>query len=154
MLSSKEMREIIVKCLGNQDNNFVFSTTDLKEMLQKKGYIYNTNYEVHAFSNAIYSLAQKKYILPTGEKGYYQLNKFISSEKTDKEKASRNQNTFAKEPELRNMRKKFMDCLNESCHNLAEILDAEKPSTYGKNRDTYDKATSLLNYMQSFSFDE
>lgn len=38
----------------------------------------------------------------------------------------------SKELELKNMRKKFMDCLNESCYDLAAILDAENPSIYEK----------------------
>ena len=155
MLGSKEVRKIIVECFHTQDDNFIFSTTNLKELLKEKGYIYNKDYEVNAFNNAIYALAQKKYIVSTGEKGFYQLCKTITSDKReDKIKMPENQNISEREPELKNMRKKLMDCLNESCYDLAAILDAEKPSIYGKNRLTYDKATSLLNYLQSFSFDD
>ena len=154
MFSSTKVREIMIQCLENQDNGFIFSTTSFKELIAKEGYIYNKDYEVNAFNNAIYSLAQRKYIVPTGEKGHYRLNKTVDHDERKDDEEMRTTNTPEKEPELKNMRKKFMDCLNESRGNLAAILDAEKPSTYGKNRNTYDKAISLLNYLQSFSFNE
>ena len=93
MLGSKEVRKIIIECFNTQDDNFIFSTTKLKELLKEKGYVYNKDYEVNAFNNAIYALAQKKYIISTGEKGFYQLCKTIASDiRKDKIKMPENQN--------------------------------------------------------------
>lgn len=77
MLGSKEVRKIIIECFDTQDDNFIFSTTNLKELLKEKGYIYNKDYEVNAFNNAIYALAQKNISYPPVKKASINFAKLL-----------------------------------------------------------------------------
>ena len=72
MLGTKEVRERIEVYLEKLEN---FTTTDLKRLLKDDGYIYNVDYDVYAFSNAVAYLKRNSYIEPTGGKGSYRVIK-------------------------------------------------------------------------------
>lgn len=146
MLGTKEVRERIEVYLEKLEN---FTTTDLKRLLKDDGYIYNVDYDVYAFSNAVAYLKRNSYIEPTGVKGSYRVNKKKSKsvdESTEEFK------TLNKELELKEMREKVKKCVRETYLELEKILDEEKPSVYGRNKHTYEDVTTLIEYMRKFDF--
>ena len=72
MLEMKQLREEIKECLKEIE---FFTTRQLKEMLQQKGYVYNKDYNVNAFSNALHSLVNQKAIASVDKekKGNYKV---------------------------------------------------------------------------------
>ena len=70
MLKSKELREKMKECLSDVEE---FTTIELKEMLNDMGCVYNVDYEVNAFSNALFFLVKKKFVASQGIKGAYRV---------------------------------------------------------------------------------
>lgn len=152
MLITKQLREEIKLCLGDREN---FTTVQLKEMLAQKGYVYNRDYDVTVFSNAIASLVKQKYIVSLDKekrgnyKVLYKQKKNEMNEDAEMEKWESNND----ESELREMRKKIEENISEFCLKIEQILDSEKPSTYGRNRKTYEDILKLVDLLKEFKFE-
>ncbi len=149
MLSMPELREKIKLCIQETDT---FSTTQLKQKLKKMGYIYNVDYNVTSFSNSISSLAKQNYIIPlnNGKRGYYKIIKKLESN-------YKNQNTKKETPlnnelELKSMREEIRTHLKTTLQKIQDILDSEKPSTYGENIRTYQDILRLIKIIKEFEF--
>lgn len=176
MLKSGELREKMKLCLSNIEE---FSTRDLKEWLKAYGYIYNVDYEVNAFSNAIAYLTKKNYISSVGEKGKYMVvkkdgdacwmeenerermgtetdneekKKEESVQQENGEQTKSEQQTYIEEAELEELRGKIKKYIEGECRELEKILDSEKPSIYGHNRRTYNDIIELILYLRNFEF--
>lgn len=148
MLTMRELREKIRICTKERNS---FSTAQLKELLRDMGYIYNTDYNVTIFSNAISSLVNQKYIvsLDSDRKGNYKVikNEEKANDKNPKEKAPYNN-----EPELAEMRADITTCLNTTLEKIEKKLDSVKPSTYGRNIKTYNDILRLIEILREFDF--
>lgn len=151
MLVTRQLREEIKSCLENLEN---FTTVQLKEGLERKGYIYNKDYDVTVFSNAIASLVKQGYIVSMDQekRGNYRViyqgkNKMNEEERMEKKKLDND------EAELRELREQVKDNVNEFCVKMEQILDSEKASTYGRNRKTYDDILKLINSLNEFTFE-
>lgn len=154
MLAMPELREIMKICIQGMD---IFTTTQIKEILKERGYIYNVHYDVTAFSNAISSLTRQKYIvsLDDEKKGNYKVvNKIeYDNKKNEENEMKKNENgKYDDEIELKEMRENIKKFLKESCLKVEQILDSEKPSTYGRNRKTYDDILRLIEVLKEFEF--
>lgn len=167
MLSMNELRDKMKECLQEVD---FFTTAELKELLKESGYVYNIDYDVNAFSNAVSSLAKQKYIvsLDSKRKGNYRVNHEGSSDRSyntaGKSEKQKNANTERNsssdvhggngddEPELQEMRQKIKERLKAAYEEIEQLFDSEKPSKYGRNRKTYDDILKLLDYLKHFHF--
>lgn len=152
MLVTKQLREEIKICLEDRD---FFTTVQLKEVLEQKGLIYNKDYDVTVFSNAIASLVKQKYIasMDKEKKGNYMVLHKQKEEKMKEEELMEKYESNNEEIELREMRKKIEENINEFCLQIEQILDSEKPSTYGRNRKTYDDILKLVDLLKEFKFE-
>lgn len=143
-----ELREKIRICTKELNS---FSTAQLKELLRDMGYIYNTDYNVTIFSNAISSLVNQKYIisLDSDRKGNY---KIIKNEEKTKDNTPKENKLYDNEPELAEMRADITTCLNDTLKKIEEKLDSVKPSTYGRNIKTYNDILRLIEMLREFDF--
>lgn len=153
MLKMIELREKMKVCLQGK---LEFSTTELKEWLEQYGYVYNTDYDVNSFSNAVASLTKQKYIASmknSDRKGNYQvIYKADIRNENDKENEKNKDREMDNEPELKEMREKILELLQESSKKIENLLDTEKLSTYRRNHRTYDEILKLLEYLEHFDF--
>ena len=151
MIATKQLREEIKLCLKDKVN---FTTVQLKEMLKQNGYEYNRDYDVTVFSNAISSLVKQKYIISIDneKRGNYKVLCKQEKNEMNDEKIIENVTLNNNESELREMRKKIEENINEFCLGIEQILDSEKPSTYVRNRKTYDDILKLVDLLSEFKF--
>ena len=150
MMKMTELRGKIKEYIQGKET---FTTSEVKEELKEKGYVYNVDYDVTSFSNAISSLTRQNYIasMDAEKKGNYMVvgNRDIK----DKEKETYiKKEPYRNEPELKEMREKIRESLKESCAQIEQILDSEKPSKYGRNRKTYDDILRLIKSLKEFEF--
>ena len=152
MLATKQLREEIKICIEDRE---VFTTTQLKAVLEQRGYIYNKDYDVTVFSNAIASLVKQKYIISMDKekKGNYIVLDKQNKKKMKEEEEMEKKRVNNEEIELREMRIKIEENINEFCLKIEQILDSEKPSTYGRNRKTYDDILKLVDLLKEFKFE-
>lgn len=108
MLKSKELREKMKECLSDVEE---FTTIELKEMLNDMGCVYNVDYEVNAFSNALFFLVKKKFVASQGIKGAYRV--LIDG----------------KNGNVEDVHKDFKKCKNESFENEASENDTSENDT-------------------------
>ena len=47
---------------------------------------------------------------------------------------------------------KIKNDINDFCMKIEQILDSEKPSTYGRNRQTYEDILKLVDTLKTFEF--
>lgn len=153
MLKMIELREKMKVCLQGK---LEFTTTELKEWLEQYGYVYNTDYDVNSFSNAVASLTKQKHIASmknSDRKGNYQvIYKADIRNENDKENEKNKDREMDNEPELKEMREKILELLQESSKKIENLLDTEKLSTYRRNHRTYDEILKLLEYLEHFDF--
>lgn len=152
MVGMAELRKKIAEYLMEVDEDVV-TTKELRKKLSERDYVYNREYNVTIFSNAISSLAKKNVIISVDKdkKGIYRvdrtaLNNFISK-KYDEKKSGGNE-----ENELEEMRKKIKKIVQTTRLEVEELLDSEKPSTYGRNKTTYNDILQLIDYLKKFAF--
>lgn len=157
MIKMNQLREEIKLCLEGID---CFTTTQLKEILKERGYIYNVSYDVGAFSNAMSSLVRQRYIAPIDKerKGNYRVLSTMKSKNEEKNKGELKVQKVKDEKsnnerELQKVRKDIEENINEFCKKIEEILDSEKPSTYGRNRKTYNDILKLVCFLREFKFE-
>lgn len=151
MLEMKQLREEIKGCLKEIE---FFTTGQLKEMLQQKGYVYNKDYDVNAFSNALHSLVNQKVIVSADKekKGNYKVLPVSYDDRKNNENKKEKNKTLNNELELKDMREKIKNDINGFCVKIEQILDSEKPSTYGRNRQTYEDILNLVDTLKTFKF--
>lgn len=144
----RELREKIRVCTKEMNS---FSTAQLKELLRDMGYIYNTDYNVTIFSNAISSLVNQKYIasLDNDRKGNY---KIIKNEENASDNTDNNKKLYDTEPELAEIRADITTYLNDTLKKIEDKLDSVKPSTYGRNIKTYNDILRLIETLKEFDF--
>lgn len=151
MVAMKQLREEMKGCLKEIE---FFTTVQLKEMLQQKGYIYNKDYDVNSFSNALHSLVKQKVIISVDKerKGNYKVLSVSYDAKENNEKKEQKNKMINNELELKDMRVKIKNDINDFCVKIEQILDSEKPSTYGRNRQTYEDILNLVDTLKTFKF--
>lgn len=153
MLVTKQLREEIKSCLKGVE---LFTTIQLKEMLEKNGYIYNRDYDVTVFSNAISSLVKQKYIASADKEkrgNYIVLDKMQNIDDQEEGKKKMGKKWDDNETELKEMRGRIKEDIKEFCVKMEQLLDSEKPSTYGRNRRTYDDILKLIDLLKEFEFE-
>lgn len=159
MLKMKEVRERIKECLVGRE---IITTAEIKEQLKELGLVYNDDYDVKSFGNAVYSLNKQKVIVPYGhgKKGVYRvvhesdikISNINENEIKERKRAKIMEKSFSNEKELKEMREKIRESLKEYHEQIKQIFDSEKPSTYGKNPKTYNDIVELMNYLENFKF--
>lgn len=152
MLKMTELRNKMKECLQGKQK---FSTVELKEWLEEYGYIYNIDYDIKSFSNAVSSLTKQKYIasLDNDRKGKYQViyNADIRNE-NGKENEENKLDKNKGELELKDMREKILNFLKNNAREIEDMIDSEKLSTYRRNPRTYDEILKLLEFLENFEF--
>lgn len=175
MMNTRELREKMKECLLNEE---IFTTSQLKERLNEKGWVYQVDYTLNTFSNGISSLVRQNYIVSIDDdrKGVYRVVKSgedtktldgevgiadMNDEKkkeTYKSKSQDNEenvkNEWNNEDELKEMRDKIQEYLKvECCAKIRQMLDSKKPSIFTTNRKTYNNILELIDYLEGFKFD-
>lgn len=152
MLKMPELRDKMKNCLQEKSE---FSTADLKEWLAESGYVYNIDYNIKSFSNAVSSLTKQKYIvsLDLDRRGKYRVaHESETLYKNDKDKEKSKERYLDRELELKDMRNKIVDLLKKTGRDIEDMLDTEKLSTYRKSPKTYGDILKLLEYLENFEF--